>query len=88
VRAISHGIGYPEEVQLSLGATKRGSKEQTVFLALDAMNDSDRAGQRAATHPVVAGGSWGQAGCRVPANTCHASKDLAKRLSSMYTRSP
>jgi hypothetical protein len=49
-----YGIGYPEEVQLSLAAIKRGTHEHTVIVALDATNDADMAALRAATHSVVA----------------------------------
>lgn len=49
------------------------------------------------TKPVEVQGHWSQHGGRtlartygrsVPENTCQASRDLATRLSSMYTRSP
>jgi hypothetical protein len=50
----SYGIGYPEEVQLSLAAIKRFDQEHTLFVALDATNDGDMAVLRAATHSVIA----------------------------------
>jgi hypothetical protein len=47
-------IGYPEELQLSLAAFKRGTQEHTLFVGLDATNDGDMAALRAATHSVIA----------------------------------
>jgi len=49
-----YSIGYPEEVQLSLAAIKRGTHEHTLFVGLDATNDSDMAALRTATHSVIA----------------------------------
>jgi len=49
-----YSIGYPEEAQFSLAAIKRGTKGHTLFVGLEATNDSDMAALRAATHSVVA----------------------------------
>jgi hypothetical protein len=49
-----YAIGYPGEVQISLAAIQRGGKEHTLFVALDAMNDSDMAVLRTATHSIIA----------------------------------
>jgi hypothetical protein len=49
-----YSIGYPEEAQFSLAVIKRGTKEHTLFVLLDAINDSDMAALRAATHSVIA----------------------------------
>ena len=50
----SYGIGYPEEVQLSLAAIKRGTHKHTLIVALDATSPSDMAVLRKATHSVIA----------------------------------
>jgi hypothetical protein len=48
-----YGIGYPEEVQLALARIKRGTRADTLFVALDATSDRDLAVLRTATHSVV-----------------------------------
>jgi hypothetical protein len=50
----AYGIGYPEEVQVSVAAFMRSDQEHTLFVALDATSDSDMAVLRAATHSVIA----------------------------------
>jgi hypothetical protein len=50
----SNACGIPRSYRFSLAAIKRGGQEHTLFVALDAMNDSDMAVLGTATHSVMA----------------------------------